>query len=290
MATYQAPRGVITDLRFLLREFLAGPLIDQYNFTDGLDHDQWPLVSVYTGPAATGDNVTAQWVKDITADTITTASHKDPTGTSGVWRQSAGTYWLRVEPDVNLAYDVYFLRISFMPTPTRTWAEEFELELTVPGSIDPNAIVSVEDVTRGWTTTLDSAVIEGMIEDATDQVYGELEAGGIENPEEFFLGLGGVPRNVRRAIILLTRCMISTSDLSSGARPRSIGEGTEKITFATVKEGLSNDPCTEWMRLLTGWLRGNAPGRRPMLGNVTRPVGHTVNDIGPAWVGTDDWV
>lgn len=285
MAVYEAPRGVEKDLRFFLRAYAGGPLMDQYNFTDGLAHGQWPTVQFFTGPNGTGSNITAQVVKNIAGDTIVSATHKDPTATTGVWREDEGTYWDRVLVQDAIAFGSYYMRVSFKPAENETWTEDFEFRVTQPGDIAGSGIVTVDDVKRGWTTSLDDPTIEGLITDATEEVYGYLEARGISDPEALWITLGGMPRNVRRAIIARTRCMFSTFDLSSSTRVRSIQEGSEKITFASSKEGFAEDPCAAWRLLLDDWLRKNAPGRQPMIKAVTRRVGHTINDEGETNAG-----
>lgn len=275
LADYECPRGSIRDFRFFLKDQVNGSLIDQYNFTDGLAHGQWPTVLFFTGPDGTGTEITSQVVRNISGDTIASASHKDPTASSGVWRQSQGVYWVRVEPQNSLAFDDYYMRVSFQPTSGNTWPEDFTFEVLVPGDVDATADVTVADIKAGWTTSLTDPQIEDLIDAATDEVYGFLEDGGID-PDTAFVN--GLPRSVKRAIVDATRCMISGIDLSSGSRVRSVQEGSERLSFVTtVKEGLGYDPCGWRTRLDLGWLKQNAPGRQLAIGTVTRRVGHMVN-------------
>lgn len=279
MADYSAPRDTIRDFRFATKDQEGGSQVDQYNWTDGLTHGQWPTVQFFTAPSGGGTNVTSQFVKDITGDTITSATHKDPTGSSGVWRSAQGEYNVRVKPNPALAYATYYMRVSFAPTSTQTRTEDLTAEITVPGDIDPNTLITPDDVTRGWTTSLDDPTIEDMIEDATEEVYAYLEDHGVEDPEAY-VAANGMPRTWRRAIIDATRCAISSLDLSAGTTATSIQEGTEKITYATtVKQGISYNPC-DWMSRLDAWLKRNSAGRRPYIGTVTKRVGHTIVDGG----------
>lgn len=141
------------------------------------------------------------------------------------------------------------------------------------------AHVTADDVQRGWTTSLDAEVIEGMIVDAYEEVYAYLEEHGITDPETLYEGADALPLSVRRAIIDATRCTISTMDLSGGGRARSVQEATEKITYATTKDGPATDPCS-WRERLRAWARKASPGTKPMIGAVTKRVGHTIVDGG----------
>ncbi len=280
MADYEGPRGEIRDLRFFLKNQLNGSLIDQYNFTDGLVHDQWPIVRFYTGPSGTGTEITALVVRDITADTITSASHKDPTASSGVWRQSGGTYFVRTEPQNALAFDDYYMRVSFLPTSGNTWVEDFTYEVIVPGDIDPNGDVTPEDVVLGFTTSLTPEEIQPYIDNAWEEVYAHLEDKGISDPEAY-AEANGLPRSWRLSVIENAQCNILGVDLGASlAGVKSVQEGTEKITYGSSSaEGASStDPCTSWGARLDRWLKKNAPGRQPRLGLVVKRVGHSINE------------
>lgn len=278
MADYSAPRDVVRDFRFVTKDQEGGSQVDQYNWTDGLTHGQWPIVQFFTAPNGGGTEVTSQFVKDITADTIASASHKDPTATTGVWRKTQGEYFVRVKPNPALVYGTYYMRASFALTATQTRVEDFTAEITVPGDIDPNALITPSDVRVGFTTTLTDEQISPIIDAATDDVYGMLEDGGIADVDAYFLSIGGMPRTIKRAIIERTQCLILGYDLSSPGRVTEIQEGSERIKYSDG--GYSKNVCENWAELVRSWLRRHAPGRKPMIKAVTKRVGHTVNDAG----------
>jgi hypothetical protein len=262
---FQSPRTVSKDAPFETLDQPNGSFVDAYNFTDGLTHAQWPTVQFFTQPLGAGTNVTASVAKDITSETITSATHKDPTGSSGVWRKSQGRYRVRVQPLASLALGVYYMRVTFSPSATATYSEDHEFEVISPGDATFGGEgVSPDEVTAGLSTSLTDEEIEALIVEATNKVSGWLLLKQVDVDT-----LTELPDLVRDAIILYTRWLIFTRDASAGlGHFRTIREQDKSITFGTSSdayvESLKSDA---WESILNYLNRGKI--RTPSL-TVTR--------------------
>lgn len=135
MSHFVLPRGVERDCPFFLLNVAGGNLIDSAQWTTGLTSAQWPTAKLYTAPNGAGTEVTSSVAKDITADVITAATHKHPTGSTGLWRKANGIYRLRAKAAVGLAYGDYYLRITFEPSTGTSYAEDHLVSVVPAGDV-----------------------------------------------------------------------------------------------------------------------------------------------------------
>lgn len=138
--------------------------------------------------------------------------------------------------------------------------------------------LTVADVKGPFPTSLTDEQIEPMLTEAIDDVIGQLQDGGIKDPDAYFQANGGLPTSIRIAILEKARCAIARYDLAAGKVFTSIQEGTERISIAG--KDLSTDLCASGNARVVQWLKKNAPGRQPMYHVVDKRVGHTVNHAG----------
>lgn len=234
MSHLQATRGIERDLPFELKDQAGGSLQDNWNFTDGLTGAQWPIVKVFTLPDGAGTDITADVVKDITADTIASATHKHPDGTTGIWRKAQGAYRVRIVPDVTLALDTYYLRISFEPANGSTYVEDHELEIVL-ADISFGTAITADDIAAGVVTTLTDPEIEAIIAEATDDIDGMLDACGID-----LSTFADLPKRVRSAIIAQSRAYVLSRDPGSRVATE-LREGNRAIKYSTSNAGLSSE-------------------------------------------------
>lgn len=242
MAHLKLPRGVERDVAFNLLSQPGGSLIDDADWVDGSTDGEWPTVEFLTQGGSPVD-VTADWVKDITADTITGAiKHPDPT--TGLWRKSQGRYRVRIIPDAALTLGDYDLRVTY-DVGGAPFPEKHTITLTLPGDVDFGSTIAgsieVADVIVGISTSLSSADIEALILEATEWVEGWLEDECGLDPD--VVVADGVPNTIRNATILYTRFLIFQRDASAGTSSLATmrKEGTKQVRYSASTDTVKKD-------------------------------------------------
>lgn len=232
----RVPRNAVKDVPFNTLTAPAGSLTDQYNWTDGLTHAQWPTVRFYTLPDGGGTEITSSIAYDITSVTITSATHKDPTGSTGVWRKGLGLYRIRVQPQNALALAVYYMRVVHQPTSGNSYAEDHEFEVIAAGdTVFGDGFVVYGDVIAGISTSLDEDAINLLISEASKKVAGKLkswcgiDAYAIPLPDD----------NLFSAVVDWTRSLIFNRDASAGGKISSLKEGDKTVRFEGNSEMIS---------------------------------------------------
>lgn len=261
---FRCPRGVVKDIPFVLLDAPQGSAIDPWGWTDGLDADQWPRVTFWTGPNATGTDVTADFALDITAVTITSATHKHPDGTTGLWRKDQGTFRARIRPDPTLLVGAYYLHQEFEPNENETYAEDIELEVIASGDvIFGNISVTPDDITANLQTSLEEDQIYRLIERATNRVSAMISACG-GDPDAFDEGNG----MLRDAIIQFAQSYIVDYDGSAGGYVTSRKEGRKEVRYSASTTKLGDNLRDDAMFLVQQWCSS--------YGNLTRAMGGVV--------------
>lgn len=266
------------DVPFTLLNSPGGNLQDDADWTDGLTAPQWPEIQWRTAADGGGSDVTSSFNHDITSETITAATHKHPTPTTGIWRKAMGVYRHRVQPAAGLSFADYYMRVTYNPGSSSSYTEEHVFSLIAPGDISFTDLVfgsiTVDDIQALIQTSLTDEELEPLLAEAVNAAEAWLEDVCGVDPDT----LEELPKSVRVAILAYALGLVQVYDASASGLDTAteIREGSEVIKFGNrVTSKNYVDTFDLWM---SRYCRGRRAAMGPMFKATNRLVGHSVND------------
>lgn len=241
-------RGGILDVFFNTLTQAGGSLTDDQDWVDGASAGQWPTVVIRTqGSMAT--DVTSQVARDITNDVIPGATHKHPTGSTGLWRRGIGQYAFRAQPSQALALGDYDMIVTY-DVNGAPFAETHTVSIVQSGDVDFGAgslYCTAVEVTDNFEIAdiVTSAEVDKARTRADLMVHSYLEAESIETPQVTIPALKMAAIAFARAE--LRRLKAGATGVGIGLRRLTEGDVTYDFVSGDSQFKALHEEASTWM-------------------------------------------